>query len=48
MSSEFGSYLKVAGEKVLHKRNRPLLERFGQDCVIGVTKGLLNNCILLA
>jgi hypothetical protein len=42
------SYLEVTREKMLHKRNRPLLERLGQDCVIGVAKSLLNDYMLSA
>jgi hypothetical protein len=37
----------MAGKKVLHQRNRPLLEGFGKHCVVGVTEGLLNNCVAL-
>jgi hypothetical protein len=33
----------MAGKKVLHQGNRPLLERLGKHCVVGVSEGLLDN-----
>jgi hypothetical protein len=34
---------EVARQQVLHKRNRPFLQRFGKHSVVGVSERLLNN-----
>jgi predicted hydrocarbon binding protein len=43
----FITYLEMAGKKVLHQGDRPLLESLGKHCVVGVSESLLDNCTSL-
>lgn len=38
--------LQVAGEQVLHQRNGPLLQGLGENGVVGVSEGLLDDYCL--
>lgn len=41
------THLEVTREQMLHEWDGPLLERFGKNSVVSVTKRLLNNCVPL-